>query len=310
MNASPLSARLRVLAAAALFSSGGAAVKAISLTGWQVASFRSAVAAVALLFLMPESRRRPNLRVLALGAAYAATMILFVQANKLTTAASAIFLQATAPLYVLLLSPWLLKERVRGVDLAYMTVLALGLGTFFIGLDPASATAPNPLLGNGLAALSGFTWALTIMGLRSLGTAGGEGGSWGPASALWGSVIACLACLAWALPVAESRPMDWLIVLYLGVFQIALAYVFLIRGIERVRALEAALLLLLEPVLNPIWAWMVHGERPGTWSLAGGAVILLATLGKTWIDSRTTRPTLDRSPVTAPPAPPRAPPPG
>ncbi|HEV2845150.1 MAG TPA: EamA family transporter, partial [Thermoanaerobaculia bacterium] len=69
-------------------------------------------------------------------------------------------------------------------------------------------------------------------------------------------------------------------------FQIAFAYFFLLRGIAKVSAFEASLLLLLEPVLNPVWAWLVHGERPGTWSIAGGAVILLATLVKGWIDAR------------------------
>lgn len=282
----PLSARIRVLAAAALFSSGGAVIKSVSLSGWQVASFRSMVAAVALLLLMPEARRRPNARVLGVGAAYAATMVLFVLANKLTTAASAIFLQSTAPLYVLLLSPWLLQERVRPRDLIYMAVLAFGLGLFFVGLDPVSATAPNPLLGNLLSVLSGITWAVTIMGLRALGRAAGEGGSWGPAAALWGSIIAATACLLPAVPVESSQPVDWVLIAYLGVFQIAVAYIFLLRGLESVRALEASLLLLLEPVLNPIWAWIVHGERPGGWSLTGGALILLATLVKSWVDTR------------------------
>jgi drug/metabolite transporter, DME family len=283
----PLSSRLKVLTAAALFSSGGAAIKAVHLTGWQVASFRSAIAALTLLVLVREVRRRPNLRVLTVGLAYAATMILFVLANKLTTAAGAIYLQSTAPLYVLLLSPWLLKEPIRGRDVIYMVVLALGLGLFFVGLDPVSATAPNPLLGNVLSLVSGITWALTIMGLRSLGRgAGGEEGSWAPASAFWGNVFAALACLPLALPVTASRPTDWIILGYLGVCQIAIAYLVLLRGLERVRAFEASLLLLLEPVLNPIWAWMVHGERPGAWSLAGGGVILFATVVKSWVDGR------------------------
>src|SRR5215213_7897760 len=108
----PLSARLEVLAAAALFSSGGAVIKAVHLAGWQVACFRSAIAAAALFLLLKEVRRRPNARVLGVGLAYAGTLILFVLANKLTTSASAIYLQSTAPLYVLLLSPWLLHERI------------------------------------------------------------------------------------------------------------------------------------------------------------------------------------------------------
>jgi DME family drug/metabolite transporter len=295
----PLSARLKVLAAAALFSSGGAAIKAVHLAGWQVAAFRSTIAAVALFVLVREARRRPNPRVLAVGFAYAATMVLFVLANKLTTSASAIYLQSSAPLYVLLLSPWLLKERVRARDVVFMVVLALGMGLFFVGVEPVSATAPNPLLGNILSIVSGVTWALTIMGLRALGR-GAEAdaeGSWGPAAALWGNVFAALACLPLALPVGPSRPADWLLLGYLGVFQIGAAYVFLLRGLERVRAFEASLLLLLEPVLNPVWTWLVHGERPGAWSLAGGGVILAATLIKSWVDGRGSGPVARPEPM-------------
>lgn len=285
-SSTPLSARLQVLAAAALFSSGGAAIKAVHLAGWQVACLRSGVAAVALILLVPEVRRRPNLRVLGVGLAYAATLVLFVLANKLTTSASAIYLQATGPLYVLLLSPWLLQERIRPRDVLFMIVLASGLGLFFIGFDPVSATAPNPRLGNVLSAVSGFTWALTIMGLRALGQGGPGEISWAPAATFWGNAFAALACLPLALPIASSRPVDWLLIGYLGVFQIALAYYFLLRGLERVRAFEASLLLLLEPVLNPLWAWLVHGERPGAWSIAGAAVILLATFVKSLLDVR------------------------
>src|SRR6185436_18210309 len=106
-------ARLLLIAAAALFSTGGAAIKATSLTGWQVASFRSAVAAAALAAFLPGARRRWTWGTVAVGAAYAATMVLFVLSNKLTTAANTIFLQSTAPLYLLLLGPWLLHEPIR-----------------------------------------------------------------------------------------------------------------------------------------------------------------------------------------------------
>jgi drug/metabolite transporter, DME family len=79
---------------------------------------------------------------------------------------------------------------------------------------------------------------------------------------------------------------DWLVIVYLGVFQIGLAYVFMTSAIRHVPALEAATLLLVEPALNPIWAWLAHGERPSAWAIAGGALILGATLVKTWWDAR------------------------
>lgn len=279
--------RLRLLAAAGLFSLGGAGIKGVGLDGWQVACFRSGFAALALFAFLPQTRRRLSPRILLIGAVYAATMILFVLSNKLTTSASAIFLQAVSPLYVLLLGPWLLKEKVQLPDLFYMGALAAGLFSFFVERDPASATAPDPRLGNLLAIASGVFWALTLMGLRWFGRERPEGtGTRGPASVLWGNILAFAVTLPFALPLRESRPADWLTVAFLGVFQLALAYALLLRGLQRVPALEASLLLLLEPVLNPVWAWLVHGERPGRWSLAGGCLILLATAARTWFDVR------------------------
>ncbi|HYG61678.1 MAG TPA: DMT family transporter [Thermoanaerobaculia bacterium] len=282
-----LASRVRLLAAAGLFSLAGALVKGVSLDGWQVASFRSAVAALVLFALLPEARRRPPGRVVAAASVYSATMITFILATKLTTAASAIFLMAAAPLYVLLLGPWLLRERTTLPDILYMVALAAGLGALFVEMDPASATAPDPRLGNLLAVLSGVCWALTLISLRGLSRQR-EGGAidWGPAASVWGNVITFAVCLPLALPVEGGSPSDWLGVAVLGVFQLGLGYFFLVRGLRRVPALEASLLLLLESVLNPVWAWLVHGERPGGWTLAGGSLILLATVARTGWDAR------------------------
>ena len=287
MNAVP---RLQLLAAAALFSTGGAAIKATSLSGWQVASFRSGIAALTVLLLVPAARRLPDWRVLLVGAGYAATMVLFVVANKLTTAANTIFLQSTAPLYILLASPWLLREPIRRKDVAFMGVVGLGLLPFFLGTDTASATAPDPARGNIIAALSGIAWACTLMGMRWLGSSS-EGGGSAFRTVVMGNALAFLLCLPLALPVQAAAPMDWATILYLGVFQIGVAYLCLTSGIRHVPALEASTILLVEPALNPIWAWGVHGERPSTWALLGGVMILLATLVKTWWDGRTLDPT-------------------
>jgi drug/metabolite transporter (DMT)-like permease len=92
-----------------------------------------------------------------------------------------------------------------------------------------------------------------------------------------GNLIACAVCLLPALPLGRSQPADWLAVSYLGVFQIGLAYVLLTRGVRGTTAIQASLLLLLEPVLNAIWAWLVHDEQPGPWSLTGCAIVFFAT---------------------------------
>lgn len=274
--------RIAVLLAAVLLSTGGAAIKLCTLTGWQVASFRSAVAAGAILVFSWPARRELDRRVLLVGAAFAATLIVFAVANKLTTAANAIFLQSTAPLFILLLAPPLLGEHFRRRDLGVVIAMAAGMTLFFVGEQPSFRSAPEPVRGNAVAALSGLTWALTVIGLRWLSRAGA-----GPrAMLLTGNLIACAVCLPLALPVGAAAAADWALIAYLGVFQIVVAYLLIGAGLRHLTALEGMLLLLLEPVLNPVWAALAQGELPGALSLAGGAVILGATVWKTVADAR------------------------
>jgi drug/metabolite transporter (DMT)-like permease len=101
-----------------------------------------------------------------------------------------------------------------------------------------------------------------------------------------GNVVAFAACAPWAFPVRGFRPIDGLLIAYLGVFQIGLAYAFVVRAMRSARALEASLLFLLEPALNPIWTWLVHRETPSHWALAGGVLVLVATIGKSLTDAR------------------------
>jgi drug/metabolite transporter (DMT)-like permease len=281
-------ARLQLAAAALLFSTGGAAIKAAEFTGWQIASFRSGVAALAILLMTPAARRGWSVRAVLVGFAYAACLTLFVLANRLTTAANTIFLQSTAPLYLLVLGPWLLKEPIRRQDLAFMAAVGLGLALFFVSAETPVATAPDPVKGNLLALASGFFWALTVCGLRWMGAADGEHGS-PVAAVVSGNLTAFLVALPLALPLRPHAPLDWAVIIYLGVFQIALAYVLVTSALRHFRALEASLILLIEPVLNPVWAWVFQGERPGTWALLGGATILGATTVKGWLDARAQR---------------------
>jgi drug/metabolite transporter (DMT)-like permease len=271
-----------------LFSTGGAAIKAAEFTGWQTASLRSGVAALAILLMTPAARRGWSVRAVLVGFAYAACLTLFVLANRLTTAANTIFLQSTAPLYLLFLSPWLLKEPIRRQDLGFMAAVGLGLALFFVSAEAPIATAPDPVRGNLLALVSGFFWAVTVCGLRWLGAGNGEHGS-PVAAVVSGNLTAFLVALPMALPLGSHGPVDWAVVIYLGVFQIALAYVLVTSALRHIPALEASLILLIEPVLNPVWAWLFQGERPGPWALFGGAIILGATTLKGWLDARTQR---------------------
>jgi drug/metabolite transporter, DME family len=270
--------------AALLFSTGGAAIKSATLSGWQVASFRSGVAAVLLLVGLPEARRDWSWRTVPVAGAYGATLVLFVLANRLTTSANAIFLQDTAPLYVLLLAPLLLRERIGVRDLVYAAAVAVGLALFFVSSEEAVVTAPDPRKGNLIGLAAGVTWALTMIGLRWLGREGTGGAAMAPV--VLGNVLACVAALPMALPVAAFTGPDVAVIVYLGAVQVGLAYVFMTRGIRHVPAFEASAVLLLEPVMNPVWAWVVERERPGNWALAGGAIIILATLVNTWMSSQ------------------------
>jgi DME family drug/metabolite transporter len=272
-------ARWLVLASALLFSTGGAAIKTEAFTAAQVSALRSGIAAIVLaiyLVLVKGSPLKITLALLPTGVLYAASLTLFVAANKLTTGANAIFLQAVAPLYILILGPWALGERWTARDLAHVGALAVGLALCFAGQQAPSVSATDPATGNMLAALSGMTWAGTLLFLRHLGRSGADEGG-GLAAVIVGNAMASLVAMpmAWPPPVAPAAA--WAAVVYLGVFQVGLAYVFFTKAIRQVTALEASLLLLIEPVLNPMWTWLVHGESPGSFTLVGGAVILTAT---------------------------------
>jgi drug/metabolite transporter (DMT)-like permease len=273
--------RLLLFAAAFLFSTGGAAIKACSLEAWQIAGFRAGIAAVTLSALMPEARCRWKLRTWLIGASYAATLILFALANKLTTSANTIFLQSTAPLYLLLLGPFVLHEAIHRIDILVISAVATGACLLLLGSQAIAATAPHPAQGNLLAAGSGITWALTLTGLRWAGKH--STGADSPATiVVAGNCIAFAACFPFALPMGHVRARDAVILLYLGVFQIGVAYFALSRSIRYVPGLEAATLLLVEPVFNPIWSWLIQDERPSGLALLGGCVIILATIAGTW----------------------------
>jgi len=279
--------RLAVLGAALLFSTGGVVIKATSWNAFAVAGGRSTVAALVLLLLMPRWRRFWDPKALAVGTGFGATMVLFVIANKFTGAANAIFLQSTAPLYVLVLAPWLLGERNRRSDVLLTAVLAVGMAFFFVGREQAAETAPDPTLGNLVAMAAGFSWAWTLVGLRWIGRR--EPGdvvfpgssNLAGAAVVAGNLLAAIVCLPLALPLPPASPTDLGLVSYLGVFQIGVAYLLMNRGIERVPALETSLLLLLEPVLAAVLAWSILDELPGPWALTGCVVILAGTVGRT-----------------------------
>lgn len=270
-----LDPRMRILLTGLLFATGGAAIKACSLPGPQISAMRAVVAALTLFLLLPEARRLPSWRVLLVLPAYFGSTFLFVVANKLTTAANAIFLQATAPLWVALLGPLLLGEKPKRSEWFALGCIAAGMGLFFLAEEDASAIAIAPLLGNVLAVVSGVSFGLLLIGFRWLGKRGeGEQG----AVVAWGNLFtACcgsLVMVALDMPFGVPSPTDWTILVALGSVQVGCSYALLVRSMPLVPAVQASLLLMIEPALNPLFAYLAHGERPHPMAVAGGALIV------------------------------------
>ena len=279
--------RLLLLCAALLFSTGGAAIKLAALSTWQVASYRAILAALFMWRVLPAARRNWSWRTCAAGAVYAIMVVLYVLSNKLTTAANAILLQSTYPLYLLLLGPLFLKEKLRLADVAIVGGVILGAAILFSGSERVVATAPDPVRGNIVALASGLAWALTIAALRWMGKRNPRAES-AASVAIAGNAIAFVACLPLAIggPAVHPHMQAIAVIVWLGVFQVGLGYVCLTRSIRHVPAVEAATLLLIEPVLNPIWAWLIHGEQPSGRALVGGAIIMLAAFAGSWWQTR------------------------
>ena len=234
------------------------------------------MAALVLAALVGPARQISG-PILLVALAYAATLVSFVIANKLTTAAHAVFLQAAAPVYVIVLERLLPGERFDRRDLPLVGLVIAGLALLIADAGAGAATAPDPTRGNAVALMSGVFYAFMLVGLRWLASRHTDRPGAASAAALWGNVLAFVLCLPLALPVAGARVTDWLVLGYLGAVQIALAYYLLTRAVRTVSALDISLLLLLEPVLNPIWAWWLQGEKPGRWAALGGALVLAAT---------------------------------
>ncbi len=262
-----------ILAAAALWSTGGLGIKSVNLFPLTIAGWRSVFASVALLVV--GGRHEMSLSALRRGAvlgtafSYALSLILFVSATRLTTAANAILLQYTSPLWVIALSQFLPRERPQGRDYVVAGGCLAGLALFF--LDKASAEG---FWGMIIAIASGLTMACLIVGLRYEGLRGALSSS--TLAVLFGNALCVFFCSPWmvsSLPAMTGA--NWAVLGTLGAFQLGLPYLLFSKGLRHVTALQATLLGLVEPLLNPFWVWLGTGERPGFWASVGGSIIIL-----------------------------------
>jgi drug/metabolite transporter (DMT)-like permease len=265
---------LFLLLTAALWSSSGLLIKLLSWEPLAILGGRSIVAGIViLLYLRRVDLRFTRLQVVG-ALSYVGTQLTFITATKLTTAANAIFLQYTAPVYVLLLGWWLLKERPRRGDWIAIAVILLGL-LLFLG----DSLTLQGLRGNLLAILSGMLLAVMTLATRS------EKHGTPAATFLLGCCIGAVLGLP-SLLRAPFTPLNLGMIAYLGAFQMGLALILYSAAIRHVRALEASLILTLEPILNPLWVFLVIGEAPGPLALVGALLVVLAVTLHTWAGAR------------------------
>lgn len=253
-----------VLAAAVLWSFGGILIKGVQLNPMAIAGIRSLIAT---FVVWPFLKRSPFSFSWdkALGAvSYAAMVIFFIAATKATTAANAIMIQYTAPVYIALFGGWLLKEKARLKDWIIIAFVLGGMLLFF--MDDLSM---GQIGGNLLALLSGLAMAFSTIFMRR------QKDGDPLENVFWGGILTVLVTFPFVfqqMPDTQSL----LSLLLLGVFQLGLPYVLYAHAIKHITALQSTFACLVEPLLNPLWVFFILGEVPGPMSLLGGAVVLTA----------------------------------
>jgi len=251
---------LALVAAALLWSVGGVLIKSVAWHPMAIMGVRSALAAVTLWFVARRPRLRWTRLQVAGAVAYAVTVILYVPACKLTTAANAILLQYTSPIWIALFGAWFLKERASALDWLFIVLSLGGMAMFF-----HEGIASKSLLGDLMGALSGVTIAWMMLLMRK------QKDESPIQSVLLGNVMAACAGLPFCLSTPLPSVSGWLALAVLGVFQLGMSYALYSYAIRHVTALEANIVLTLEPRVL-----LLLGERPTDWALAGGVVVLLA----------------------------------
>jgi DME family drug/metabolite transporter len=274
---------LLVLGAAILWSTGGVFIKWNDLSPRELSCGRALFACVTVALLTRREGFRVNFVTGVASVIYAALLLLFVVATKLTTAANAIFLQYTAPVYILLFEPALFKEKYRAQDFVVVAFCVAGMSLFFVGNLRAQDVSGNvAALGSGIC-FAAFFLLLRTKRARAVNRA---------SSVIYGNLILFLITLpAFVAGAHKLDARNFAVVAYLGIVQIGVAYTMLTLGIARgVRGLDAGVIGYVEPVLNPVWVFLVLGERPSRYALGGGAIIVASVIAHTlWKATRAGR---------------------
>ena len=255
-----------LLLAALLWSLGGVLIKTIDWHPMAIAGARSAIAIPVMLICIGWPRFSFSRAQIGGAIGYAATVALFVFATRMTTAANAIFLQYTAPIYVALIGRWYLRERALAIDWLVIGVALGGIALFFMDRLTTSG-----FWGNIIALGSGLAFASVAIFLRK------EKAGSPVTSIILGNIIVALAGVPFLFHAPLAHGDGWRLLL-LGAVQLGLPYVLYASAIKHVTALEATLIPLIEPILNPLWVMLALGERPGAWAIAGAVLVLAAVL--------------------------------
>jgi len=265
---------LLLLAAAILWSLGGVLIKSIDLSPVTIAGGRSLIASLVMSLATPSVLRKISWQAVPGAIAYAGTVFLFVVATKLTTAANAIFLQYTAPIYIAMISPWFLGERTTWRDWLLVLIALSGVGVFFLDqLSLQGLSGVVAALGSGFA----FAWLTVLMRRQKTGSP--------EAVVLLGNMLTFLIALPWMFPILRIE-VNGPRLLLLGVAQLTIPYLLYSLAIRHVRALDASIISIIEPILNPIWVMLATNERPAFWSIVGGSIVLATSLGRSLLASR------------------------
>lgn len=258
---------LYVFTSALLWSTGGLFIKLISLSAMQLSFFRCSIAAISFALIFRKRILLINKLSLINSLFYAIVLISFVIATKTTTAANAIFLQATAPIYVLIFEPLINKTTYERINIITVAVCVVGMILFFVG-----KLEPGHLEGNIIALVSGTTFAALFLGMKK------NDPQYQQSSIFWGNIIVALICFPFLYSIKLITFSDLWMVSFLGIFQIAVAYAFFASGLKRIFAVEASIIAMIEPVLNPVWVLIGYGEIPSFFAIVGGIIILSAII--------------------------------
>src|ERR1051325_1183177 len=285
-------ALLFVFATALLWSTGGLFIKWTALGGLEISCYLSFFAMITIAILTRHEGFGLNRLMAAASLLYAVLLILFVFATKETTAANAIFLQYTSSVYVLILEPIIYKEKFRVRDLVTVSVCLGGMALFFVG-----QLRPQDITGNIFALASGLCFALYFLLLRHPRAREVNRAS----SVIYGNLLAVILTAPWGLAALASVTLhDALSVVYLGVVQLGISYaLFTVAMARGVRSLDAGIICYIEPVLNPLWVFLVLGERPSKWALLGGTIIIAAVVSHMILDARGKRRAIPLEPAHA-----------